>query len=324
MSTCLSLSSVKDLRLAVLPHDTYSRDWGLFVADHLPYIPGSNVAGSIEKLGPNVTSFNEGDRVFGCSDYPPEPDQTGLQQYAVLDAAYIAKVPEHFTNEQAATLPTNLITSWAALFTSQGFKLPAPFSKEGKNFDYKGETVVIIGAGSNAGKFGIQLAKIAGIGTIVAVAGSANKDALTKMGATHFVDRHANIAEQTLAITGPEGATHVYDCANVTAEPALSLLSTTKPSLLRNLVPVQGEEGEKLKSQRPLCDAQMLHNVRDYVEPSPEVFWAHVPKWLEEGKVLPTDFSVIEGLDKVEEINAAMDGYRDFGRSGMKQVIVKV
>jgi NADPH:quinone reductase-like Zn-dependent oxidoreductase len=59
-----------------------------------------------------------------------------LQQYAVLDADAIALTPTVFTDEAVATLPTNLITSYIALFAKEGFALPPPFTVEGKAFDY--------------------------------------------------------------------------------------------------------------------------------------------------------------------------------------------
>lgn len=312
----------------MLPHDTYGRDWGLFIGEKAEKILGSNVSGIIESTGPGVTSFEKGDRVFGLSNYHgPQSDQAGLQQYAILDVSAIAKPPVDFTDEQVVTLPVNIVTSWMALFTKSGFGFPAPFAEEGKAFDYAARTIVIIGAGSNVGKFAVQLAATAGIGKTIAIAGAANKDALTTMGATHFIDRRdapEDITKQVNAAAGPNGATHVYDCVNMVADSAITVLSTSQPSMLRSLLPIEGEEGEKLKSQRPQCDAQMVHCANDDLSPNQEAFWAHVPKWLQEGKLLPTEFRVIEGLEKVNEINAALDGYRDMDRSGAKQVIVRV
>jgi hypothetical protein len=49
-----------------------------------------------------------------------------------------------------------------------------------------------------------------------------------------------------------------------------------------------------------------------------------VPKWLKDGKVLPAEYSIIEGLEDVDAINEALDGYADFGRSGGKGVVVRI
>ena len=53
---------------SVLPHDTYGRDLGLFVADKLPYILGTNITGIVKEIGSNVSSFQVGDRVFGIGN----------------------------------------------------------------------------------------------------------------------------------------------------------------------------------------------------------------------------------------------------------------
>ena len=57
------------------------------------------------------------------------------------------------------------------------------------SFDYKNTPLAIIGAGSNCGQFTIQLARWAGFGTIIAIAGKTKADHLRELGATHLIDR---------------------------------------------------------------------------------------------------------------------------------------
>jgi NADPH2:quinone reductase len=66
--------------VAVLPHDAYGRDYGLFIGDKLPFVLGSSLAGIVERLGPESDStFGIGDHVFGISDVTClTPDQAGL------------------------------------------------------------------------------------------------------------------------------------------------------------------------------------------------------------------------------------------------------
>ena len=311
----------------VLPHDCYARDWGLFIGKKLPAVLGCNVAGMVHKVGSGVASFNVGDRVFGISAFEaPISDQAGLQEYAILNANAIAKTSDAFSDEQVVTLPVNLVTAWVALFTEHGFAIPSPFSKEANEFDYASTSLVIVGGGTNVAKFAVQLARIAGIGKIVTIAGPANKEQLTSMGATHVIDRHgspADIAVQVQKITGMDGALSVFDCANMQFEVATTVLHPSKPSRLRTLLPIQGEEVEKLMSQRPHSDAAFILWKDDNLAPDEEVFWTAVPKWLEEKKVLPTEYRVVAGLDKVDEINQALDGYRNGARAG-PQTIVKI
>jgi NADPH2:quinone reductase len=77
------------------------------------------------------------------------------------------------------------------------------------------------------GKFGVQWAKVAGIGTITAVASLSHEEDLKGMGATHVIDRHsATIVQDIQTIAGDKDAlTHIYDCVNWTvSHPAILVL----------------------------------------------------------------------------------------------------
>lgn len=290
----------------------------------VPAVLGSNVAGVIDQVGAGV-SFKVGESVFGiCYPDPNSSDQAGLQEYSILNANAIGKLPEGFSSEQAVTLPINIVTSWTALFTETGFNIPPPFVQP-NDFDYIGSSIVILGGGTNVGQLALQLAKIAGIGNIIVVAGVSNTSRLKSMGATHVIDRHGSptdIAKQIHAITGPDGATQVYSCAQLPVDLMTSLLPVGKPSSLRALLPIEAEEQQVLRSQHPLCDASYIDDLtNDSMEPYVEQFWTQVPRWLEEGKILPTDFKVVNGLEKVKQINEALDAYRDFARAGPQTVV---
>jgi NADPH2:quinone reductase len=247
-----------------------------------------------------------------------------LQQYAVLDADAIALTPTVFTDEAVATLPTNLITSYIALFAKEGFALPPPFTVEGKAFDYASQHVVILGGGTNVGRFAVQLAALAGVGTIITVAGTANEEALRKIGATHTLDRHVGVDELAAKIHSIVGEVeHIYDCANTDFTVACALFSPSssdKKTKLRTLLPLDAFP----RSDYPGCDAEMLDARNDQLQPYQKTFWASVTKWLEEGRVLPTEFRVVDGLDDVSGINAGLDAYGEFGRSGVAGVVVRI
>lgn len=309
----------------MLPHDSYCRDWGLFIDDKLPWVLGTCVAGIVSEVGSEVTCFKPDDLVFGLSDYStPYPDQAGLQQYAILNENAMAKVPTGFTDEQMVTLPVNLTTSWNALFSSAGFGFPSPFSQEGKTYDYSVQNIVIIGGGSNVGKLAIQLASLAGIDRIVTVAGLHNKATLLKMGATHVLDRHApedKVAAQIHSIVGNGGARHVYDCVDYSSfSLALAILPESAPSKLRTLLPLDSLDTTRI----PLCEALAIESTNELIAPHQREFWDMVPKWVGQGRVVPSGFRVVNGLDNVEAINRALDEYQDFERSGVLQVVVRV
>ena len=290
----------------------------------LPAVLGSSVAGVIESVSADVI-WDVGERVFGISDLDfYSSDQAGLQEYAVLNANAIAKTPQGFSDEEVVTLPINLVTSWAVLFTETELNIPSPFAQQ-KTFDYDSTSIVIIGGGTNVGQFAVQLARIAGIGRIIVIAGPSNIALLKSMGATHVIDRHnspADIGRQIEAITVSDGVAQVYNCATLQVEVAIAALSSSKPSRLRLLLPLEEGEADQLRSQRPLCNFRFMDDTsNESLVPHAEQFWAEVPRWLMDEKILPTKFQVIEGLEKVKEINEALDAYRDLARISAQTVV---
>jgi NADPH2:quinone reductase len=125
------------------------------------------------------------------------PSFSGLQEYALLSANGSFIVTEGFTDDQVATLPINATTSFWALFQSNwpDFPHPAPDRKDKR--DLSNEKLVIIDAGSNAGRLVVQFAKLAGIGTIISVTSISREEESKDMSATHVLDRH--LGTNTLA-----------------------------------------------------------------------------------------------------------------------------
>ncbi|OQO12714.1 hypothetical protein B0A48_02178 [Cryoendolithus antarcticus] len=321
---------VKITATMILPHDAYGRDWGMFeFGNKLPFVVGNNIAGVVEKVGPGVSLVRPGERVFGLSAADePTPDRAGLQQYALLRDNAIAKTPDGFTDDQVASLPINVVTAWVSLFTSSGFGWPAPFSagaksSSTKSFDAKAQSLVIVAAGSNVGKFAVQMASLAGVGKIITVASSSNEDELLQMGATHFFDRHTSLEDivaKIRAVSGGEGATHILDCFNDDFSLAIALLARDGASHVRTLHPIIDEQAVRFQRETPMADVRFIEDLAVPFGPQAVEFWQHLPEWLQEGKILPTTFRVIEGLEKVNEINAALDHYMNGTRG--RQVIV--
>jgi NADPH2:quinone reductase len=94
---------------ALNPHDQKGRDLGLFVKDDLPNILGSDIVGVVTVLGEGVTRFEIGDRVFGQGSLTRGSASKGLQQYSLLDEDSTALAPDGFSDDDCATLPTNIL-----------------------------------------------------------------------------------------------------------------------------------------------------------------------------------------------------------------------
>jgi len=129
-------------------------------------IPGSDFSGTVEAVGRNVTEFKAGDEVFGI--------RAGcLAEYVcVRQAGAIASKPRNTTFEQAASIPT-------ALVSLQGLRDTARLKA--------GQKVLINGASGGVGTFAVQIAKSMGA-EVTGVCSGRNIDLVKSLGADHVID----------------------------------------------------------------------------------------------------------------------------------------
>lgn len=292
------------------PHDHKARDYGLFIADNLPAVLTNDVVGTVTKVGSGVSGIAVGDRVVTQPGFAHGSVQNGLQEYAVADAGAFAKIPEGTTDDEAATLPTNIIAPLVALFKELRF--PAPWSPEARGFDYAGATLLVIGGGSNCGRFGVQLAKLAGIGRVVVVGGSEAE--LRGLGATHVLDRHGGddaVLARIRDVVGDE-LVHAYDAINDVEHQVLGLnaLSSTRKGTLARLLPLGPVDETRVVGKKAGFEVRDTYGSS---QANPELaagFWERLPGFLEAGKITPTAYVVKQGLTP-ENVNEVLDAYRD-------------
>lgn len=292
------------------PHDAKSRDWGLFIQDNLPSILTNDVVGQVTKLGDGVTGVAVGDRVVTHPGFAPSSAQNGLQEYAVADVGAFAKIPDGTSDDEAATLPTNVIAPLVALFAT--LDIPAPWTPRAKDFDYGSTTLLVVGGGSNCGKFGVQLAKLAGIGRIVVVGG--NESELKGWGATHVLDRHGGydaVLARIRDVVGDE-LVYAYDAINPPEGQLLALnaLSSHKKGALARLLPTRPVDESKVLGKKAGFDVRNVFGSSQAVPELAGGFWSRVPDYLEAGKLVPLAYVVKEGLD-AGHVNEVLDAYRD-------------
>lgn len=232
-----------------------------------------------------------------------------------------APVPEKFTDDQMVTLPINATTTFCALFHQNWLGFPAPFSDEAKKFDYGKQKLVIIGGGTNCGKFAIQYAKLVGIGTIIAVASLSGEQELKVIGATHVVDRHSDsIVRKVQQICGsPEEVTHVFDSATYDYELALEMVASHRESSIAVVHRVDLTT-ELKKRGKPLGRGSGVSGWKNnFDEATGKLYWESLGKWVQQGKIQIPKFRVIEGLD-ADLVNEALDSYHGL-KPGVQAVI---
>jgi len=294
------------------PHDQKARDWGLFIADGLPAVLTNDVAGTVVSLGPGVTKYQIGDKIVSHATFTPDWVQSGLQEYAINDIDAGFKIPEGTSLEAAATLPTCLIPAVAGFFdTERGFGLPAPWSEEGKTFDFGTVTLLIIGGGSSCGKFAVQVAKIAAFGNIVVVGG--DEEELKSLGAHQVLDRHGGeekVLERIRSVVGDD-LMYAYDAVSPPDGQILALnaLSSTKKGKLVRLLPLGPVDDSKVVAKKAGYEVK---DVRGFSQLYPSLtypFWDLVPGYLTSGKIKPVGYELKEGL-KPDIVNTVLDAYK--------------
>ncbi|KAL9585333.1 MAG: hypothetical protein Q9212_001592 [Teloschistes hypoglaucus] len=308
------------------PYEHRVRDWGLYVDGRLPVVIGNDIAGIIEKFGPDTESYNlkEGDHIFGQTNYlKGTSDQAGLQQYCLLDAYTVAKVPSSLTDDDGTSLICNVIAPFWAIFGADGLALPFPFPGDTSSFDYSKETIVIIGAGSNCGKYAVQSCALAGFGRIIVTASKGkNEGELKGYGAAHIIDRHDSDQEAQIRALVGDDLIYAFDAVNLDHTLGLSILSNTKKGTLACIVPGKANSPDKIGKKAAGYEEKFVQGQSHNQPELGRKFWNALPGWMESKRMRATAWEVLEGLD-AGKVNAVLDTYRD-GGVPPKQVHVHV
>lgn len=164
---------------------------GIFTS-HFPLVPGWDVAGVVEAVGPAVTEFAPGDEVIG---YVRRDD---IQQgtYAELVAAPVrtlAPKPSSAGFEQAAALPLAGLTAYQGLAALEVGD---------------GDTVLVHAASGGVGSYAVQLAAARGA-RVIGTASEANHDYLRSLGAEPVV--YGDGLVERVRELAPDGADAVLD-----------------------------------------------------------------------------------------------------------------
>ncbi|KAH6720885.1 chaperonin 10-like protein [Leptodontidium sp. MPI-SDFR-AT-0119] len=186
---------VRNYALAVNPVDWKRRDWGFAIPSY-PTILGSDVSGIVDSVGPDVTLFAAGDRVFGFADgfSSGKLDNSSFQTYTIVPVVTASKLPDSIDFEHGVMLPMAVATASIALFKDLG--LPRPGSVDVKQ---GAGSLLVWGGASALGSMAIQLGNLAGF-TVYAAASPIHDAYLKSLGATATFDyRSPTIVEDIIA-----------------------------------------------------------------------------------------------------------------------------
>ena len=131
-------------------------------------IPGLEIAGVVEALGPGALRFAEGDRVMGIVG------GGGQAELAVVHERQLMRVPSSVEFPGAGGLPEVFTTAHDAIFTQAGLR--------------PGERLLVHGGAGGVGTAAIQLARAAGAHVTATVRNSDARDAVGSLGADVVLD----------------------------------------------------------------------------------------------------------------------------------------
>jgi NADPH2:quinone reductase len=165
---------------------------GYQIKPALPFVPGSEIAGTVAEVGPDVTSVRAGDRVFAMIGF------NGFAERALVPAASLTIVPGSLTMGQAASFAQSYCTAYLSL---------ARRAEAGP-----GSTVLVLGAGGGVGRAAVDVATALGA-RVLAVASSPEKRAeATAAGAEEVLDPAAEpVKDRARAWAGGSGVDVVVD-----------------------------------------------------------------------------------------------------------------
>ncbi len=149
-------------------------DWkireGYFKGRPLPIIPGWDVSGVVETVGPGAERWKTGDEVYSRPDISRDG---AYAEYIVIRESELALKPESLDHVNAAAVPLTALTAWQVLFDTADLQ--------------PGQRVLIHGAAGGVGTMAVQLAKWKGA-YVIGTASELNHEYLRSLGADETVD----------------------------------------------------------------------------------------------------------------------------------------
>lgn len=154
-------------------------------------ILGLEIAGEVTQVGPKVTRWQKGDKVFGLVS------GGGYAEYAVIHEEMAMAMPQDFSFEQAAALPEVFLTAFQALRWLANIQ--------------PGETLLVHAGASGVGTAAIQIAKAMDIQVIVTASAGKHATCLA-LGADLAIDyKNENFQERVMGFTEGKGVDVIVD-----------------------------------------------------------------------------------------------------------------
>lgn len=141
-----------------------------FLNYKLPMIPGWDLSGTVEALGPGATGWKKGDEVYSRPDISRDG---AYAEYIAVKGSELGQKPKTLDHAKAAAIPLAALTAWQALFDAGGLQ--------------SSQRVLIHAAAGGVGTFAVQLARWKGA-RVIGTASERNHEFLKELGADELID----------------------------------------------------------------------------------------------------------------------------------------
>ncbi|ARH00429.1 NADPH:quinone reductase [Legionella micdadei] len=181
---------VKTQFVAVNPVDCYIRSGKYAIPLQFPYIIGRDFCGVVEKIGPKVTQFKPGDKVWSnCQGIHGR--QGSFAEYLAVDERTVFHLPKNANPLEAIATFHSALTAVVGIFREAILK--------------RGETIFINGGAGNVGSLVCQIASSLGAAAIVSASGEQDIQWCYESGAQHVIDYKATDVTIELKKLAPKG-----------------------------------------------------------------------------------------------------------------------
>ncbi len=159
-------------------------------APKIPCVIGYEVAGTVDRVGKNVTTFAEGDRVMGI------PYFGGYTDTLCIAHEQCFKLPEKMSFEEGAALPVVYGTAFNMMLFCGNLR--------------EGSTILVHSAAGGVGLATIDIARTKKC-TVIGIASASKHEFLKERGCAHTIANDADYVAETRKIVGDRGVDLVLD-----------------------------------------------------------------------------------------------------------------
>ena len=147
------------------------RGQAIRLKEYNPIILGWDISGIVTKTGKSVSSFKNGDEVFGMVNFPGHGK--AYAEYVAAPEFHLALKPSGVSHEDAASASLAALTAWQILKEKVRIK--------------PGDNVLIHSAAGGVGHYAVQMSKHLGA-CVIGTSSAGNKEFVLNLGASEHID----------------------------------------------------------------------------------------------------------------------------------------